>query len=46
MKDGAMASLVCQELSDCVMALVVSCCPITLVARIEPRSVHVRLMDE
>jgi len=46
MKGAEMDSLVCQELSDCAMALVVSCCPITLVARVEPMSVDVRLVDE
>ena len=46
MKGAQLDSLVCQELSGCAMALVVSRFPITLVARVEPRSVHVRLVDE
>jgi len=46
MKGAQMDSIVCQELSDCAMALVVSHCPITLVARVDPRSVDVRLVDK
>lgn len=34
MKGAQMDSLVCQELSGCAMDLVVSRCPITLVARV------------
>ena len=46
MKGAQTDSLVCQRLSGCAMAFVVSCRPITLVARVDPRSVHVRLVDE
>jgi hypothetical protein len=46
MKGVQMDSLVCQELSGCARALVVSHCPVTLVARVQPTSVHVRLVDE
>jgi hypothetical protein len=45
MKGAQMDSLVCQELSGCAMSLI-SRCPITLVAQVEPSSVHVRLVDE
>jgi hypothetical protein len=46
MKGAQMDSLVCQELSGCAMAIFVGRCPVTLVARVEPRSVHVRLVTD
>jgi hypothetical protein len=46
MKGAQTDSLVCKKLSGCAMAFVVSCRTITLVARVDPRSVHMRLVDE
>jgi hypothetical protein len=46
MKGAQMDSLVCQELSGCAIALVVSHRHFTLVAWFEPRSVHVTLVDK
>jgi hypothetical protein len=46
MKGAQMDSLVCQELSGSTMALVVGHLRVTLVAQVQPRLAHVRLVYE